>query len=227
MPPRMSINRGRPSRFRALLRRKTLPVQCKFLTLIAAAAALNKKRLLTSLIESARNRHIPPRKIAECLLQCYLFAGYPATIEGFIVFRRVFSDFTPKKRGTPDSRRLRVLGERVCRTIYKGQFETLLDNVRKLHPDLAEWMLLEGYGKVLGRRGLPLNVRELITVSLLASTGWERQLFSHIRGAIHAGASREEVQGSIEQLRSIIPKKRLQRARAVYKRAVSMGRVGS
>ena len=46
-----------------------------------------------------------------------------------------------------------------------------------------------GYGRVLGRRGLGVIARELITVSSLAALGWERQLVSHVLGARRVGAS--------------------------------------
>lgn len=210
------------SQVRNLFRRKSLSMRCRFLTLIASAAALRKQHLLSSLFGSARAYRIPRAKIVECLLQSYLFAGYPATIEALIVFRKFFPDFTPKKTTTPDSSRLRFLGERVCRIIYRGQYEKLLGNVRALHPELADWMLLEGYGKVLSRSALPLRVRELINVAILASGGWERQLFSHIRGAFHAGASGRQVREVINQLQSVVSENRLKRARAVFGRVLEI-----
>jgi 4-carboxymuconolactone decarboxylase len=65
--------------------------------------------------------------------------------------------------------------------------------VRTLHPDLAEWMVEHGYGRVLSRPGLPARERELVTVSALAALGWERQLVSHVLGAERIGATRAAV----------------------------------
>jgi 4-carboxymuconolactone decarboxylase len=61
-------------------------------------------------------------------------------------------------------------------------------------------MLVEGYGKVLGRPGLSLRRRELCIVAMLARQGRrvERQLYSHLRGALNAGASRAEVDEALE-----------------------------
>jgi 4-carboxymuconolactone decarboxylase len=53
---------------------------------------------------------------------------------------------------------------------------------------MEQWMVTEGYGKVLGRPGLDLGVRELCIVALLAVLGVPVQLYSHLRGALHAGA---------------------------------------
>lgn len=50
---------------------------------------------------------------------------------------------------------------------------------------MAEWLIIEGYGKVLGRKGLSLKERELCIVSILSAMKFEEQLYSHIIGAIN------------------------------------------
>jgi len=65
--------------------------------------------------------------------------------------------------------------------------------VRALHPDLETWMVEHGYGRVLARPGLGARERELITVAALAALGWERQLVSHVLGALRVGAAAAEV----------------------------------
>jgi 4-carboxymuconolactone decarboxylase len=59
---------------------------------------------------------------------------------------------------------------------------------------MERWMVVEGYGKVLGRPQLDLPTRELCIVALLAVLGMPRQLHSHLRGALNAGATLEEVE---------------------------------
>jgi 4-carboxymuconolactone decarboxylase len=49
------------------------------------------------------------------------------------------------------------------------------------------------FGEVWARPGLSLRDRELITVSVIAALGRERQLRLHLRGALNAGLSREEL----------------------------------
>lgn len=63
----------------------------------------------------------------------------------------------------------------------------------RYHPDLAEWILVDGYGKVLARPGLTLVERELIVVAVLAALRLPMQLESHERGALRVGASKREV----------------------------------
>ena len=65
--------------------------------------------------------------------------------------------------------------------------------MKSFHPDLAEWILADGYGKVLARPALSIRERELIVVAVLAAMKLPLQLESHIRGALRVGASKREV----------------------------------
>ena len=73
--------------------------------------------------------------------------------------------------------------------------EKLRDNVRALHPAVDAWMITEGYGRTLSRPGLDLMRRELCTVAQTAVLETERQLHSHLRGALNAGADPVQIEG--------------------------------
>ena len=49
------------------------------------------------------------------------------------------------------------------------------------------------FGEVWARPGLGLRDRELITISVIAALGRERQLRLHLRGALKAGLTRAEI----------------------------------
>jgi 4-carboxymuconolactone decarboxylase len=131
-------------------------------------------------------------KVEEVILQGYLFLGYPSALNAFGLWRAI----SRRKAGPalidpPGAWEER--GERICQVVYGGQYERLRVNVRAMHPDMERWMVVEGYGKVLGRPGLDLVTRELCIVALLAVLGAPRQLYSHLRGALNAGAAPEDV----------------------------------
>src|SRR5205809_29920 len=73
--------------------------------------------------------------------------------------------------------------------------ELLLQSLRGLHPALEDLVLVDAYGKVIGRPGLDLKRRELCTVAEIAVLGAADQLHSHLRGALNTGATRAEVEG--------------------------------
>lgn len=141
-------------------------------------------------------------QLQEAFLQMHLFVGYPAMIEALrILYENQKSDSSSagkeKERQDFDER-----GEAFCRTVYGDQYEALMKSMKSYHPDLPVWILRDGYGRVLAREGLSGRVRELISVLLLAYTGFSAQLRSHLRGAIHLGASKadlREVQNLIEE----------------------------
>ncbi len=149
-------------------------------------------------------------EVEEVILQSYLFLGYPVALNAFGLWRRLSADETPGETGpgagdAPRGREpgawegWRVRGEAVCRAVYGGQYEDLRENIRALHPDMERWMVVEGYGKVLGRPGLGLAVRELCISALLAVLRTPRQLYSHLRGALNTGATPEQVEAALAQ----------------------------
>jgi 4-carboxymuconolactone decarboxylase len=144
--------------------------------------------------------------VEEALLQSYLFLGYPAALRGLAVWRRVSG------RGAPAARRDEAEWERrgaaTCARVYGGQYDRLRENVAALHPDVERWMIVEGYGKVLSRPGLDLPARELCIVALLAPQDAAPQLYSHLRGALNAGASVADVEETLSLLASRLPRER-------------------
>jgi 4-carboxymuconolactone decarboxylase len=97
-------------------------------------------------------------------------------------------------------------------------YEPLRRNILELHPELDEWMIVEGYGKVLSRPGLDLARRELCIVSACAASGQERQLHSHLHGALNVGVAVPVVTDSIEALGSLLDDARLTTARLLWAR---------
>ncbi len=134
--------------------------------------------------------------VEEALLQSYLFLGYPLALNAIARWRELSGEAPPESED--DRHAWRERGERVCSTVYGGQYEDLRANIRRLHPDMERWMVEEGYGKVLGRPGLGLAHRELCIVALLAVLDAPRQLYSHLRGALNAGADEEQVGAALE-----------------------------
>ena len=88
-------------------------------------------------------------------------------------------------------------GEVTCEVVYGANYRRLRANVKDLHPALDAWMITEGYGRTMSRPGLDLMRRELCVVAQTAVLETPRQLHSHLRGALHAGASFQQVDGAL------------------------------
>jgi len=125
-----------------------------------------------------------------------LYAGYPAALESLRLLNQAWPGRARRSReGGPAGWRRRGLA--LSRRVYGPVHARLLAAVRSLHPDLAVWMVETGYGRVLARPGLGVRDRELITVAVLAGTGRERQLVSHLLGADRVGAPRAAIRRAL------------------------------
>jgi 4-carboxymuconolactone decarboxylase len=115
-------------------------------------------------------------------------------------------------------------GEQTCAIVYGDSYEMLRRNVRELHPALDAWMITDGYGKVLSRPALDLKRRELCIVAACAAAGQQRQLHSHLHGALNSGAPADEVRAALDALADIVPPTELARYRALLDRVVAARR---
>jgi 4-carboxymuconolactone decarboxylase len=156
--------------------------------------------------------------VEEVFVQSYLFLGFPAALNALALWRersgRAWEESGEESGG--EWARWRARGEVVCAQVYGGQYGRLRENVARLHPEMAEWMVTEGYGKVLGRPGLALEVRELCIAVLLAGLDAEPQLRSHLRGALLVGATPAEVGEALELAGEVLPPGRMAVAREVW-----------
>lgn len=176
------------------------------LPLIAAASALRRMEILRELIIRAKQRKISFMKIYETLLQNYLFVGYPSALLSLKLLKELYPNKRLTKAADMNLYHFRKRGEENCKKVYGNKYEKLIVNVKNFSPDMAEWLVLEGYGKVLGRKGLSLKERELCIVATLAVLKFEDQLYSHINGAFRVKASIEEIDCVINNLTLIADK---------------------
>lgn len=77
----------------------------------------------------------------------------------------------------------------------------LVENLKEVAPDMAEYVFEFAYGDIYSRPGLDLKSREIVTVAALTALGNATpQLKSHINGALNAGCTREEIIEIIMQM---------------------------
>lgn len=156
------------------------------LPLIAGAAVIRKEKFFLEILFLAKARRIPAGKIYEVLLQSYLFAGFPSALISLKNFSKVFPLFKAEKELLQYDT-LKERGEITCRKIYGEKYNKLINNVNSFSPDLAEYLVTEGYGKILSRSQLSLKERESAIISTLTVLKYEEQLYSHINGAYRLG----------------------------------------
>jgi Uncharacterized homolog of gamma-carboxymuconolactone decarboxylase subunit len=195
-----------------------LPDAVIHLVRVSAAIAALDEQSVRQVMEAAVSKS-ESALVEEVILQSYLFAGFPRALNAARIWRTFVpapSVATLADSGGLDEWRRR--GEQTCATVYGGAYERLRQNIRALHPLLDEWMVVDGYGKVLSRPGLDLATRELCIVAACAASGQQRQLHSHLRGALNAGVPAEAVEQSLNALADLIPADRLASYKILFAR---------
>src|SRR5881296_421261 len=186
---------------------------------VAAAVARGKAPELTARFAAARDARVPGLWIEELLLQSMLVVGYPLALVAFAAWRGVGGPAPIEGDGAEDLAHTdweswAARGAAVCREVYGRAYHKLLVNLRALHPALEDLVLVDAYGKVIGRPGLDLKRRELCTVAAVAVLGTApQQLHSHLRGALNTGATAAEVEGVLALVEPDLDPEHRERAR--------------
>ncbi len=134
----------------------------------------------------------------ELMLQSYLFFGYAQAIEAAKVFTKSVRERglkLPEFVDGDEPGEWRERGEILCAKIYRPNYHQLVSNMAQVSPELANWMVVEGYGKVLSRPGPSPLEREVASITFLTISGHPVQLYSHIRGAKNLGAEKSAILG--------------------------------
>jgi len=161
---------------------------------VAVAVATGDTAALKQRLLAARALPVPEPWVDELLLQSLLNVGYALGLQAFGVWREVSPSPAPAEGLSHDGwRDWGERGARVCGAVYGRTYHKLLLNLRALHPALEGLVLVDAYGKLIGRDGLDLKRRELCTLAEIAVLDTPRQLHAHLRGALNTGSTAEEV----------------------------------
>jgi len=187
--------------FEKIYSRDGLSIRKRLFCAISALTAQGDTLLLESHFRFTLEKKIKLSEICETLLQTYLFIGFSGAYKSFDLLARM----TGENKLPRDFRFNRTeadrvaAGEKLCEKVYGKNYNKLRKNISDLDPDFGSWMISEGYGNVLSRPFLDPCLRELITIAALVVMGQERQLRSHIEGALNLGCSFREVREVILQ----------------------------
>ena len=145
----------------------------------------------------AHQQEQPRADLEETLLQCVLFCGFPRVITAFEQLAKEWpTDMPPSGGNLPANDRTQAGSELFC-AIYGKNNEAVRAMLKSYHQELHDFVLEAAYGRILSRPHLEALKRELIAVGVLAAQGQKRQFAGHARGAMHLGATREQLRESL------------------------------
>lgn len=199
-----------------------LPADLAALVRLSAVIAAGSEPEIRIACQAALDADVPTPWVEESILQSYLMAGFPRALNAMREWRKVSGSPAPAHEEIPEPSlwRWRTQGEQTCEIVYGKFYQKLRENITHLHPSLDEWMIVEGYGKILSRPGLELRLREMCIVAACVAMGQDRQLHSHLHGALNAGAAAEEIAGVLGALEGVVPAAHLLRARLLFARVL-------
>jgi 4-carboxymuconolactone decarboxylase len=92
-------------------------------------------------------------------------------------------------------------GLKTLEAITGGTGRAIVEGMKDIAPDLADWIIAFSYGDVLSRQGLDLRTRQFATVAALTAMGTRMpQLRVHIEGALNVGCTPAEIVEVILQM---------------------------
>ena len=197
-----------------------IEVGLRHLVRIAGAIAGSPEGQVRSLMSEAVDE-VDPVSVEEIILQSYLFAGFPRALNAMRMWRVVSERPAPDtdaEAAAEDFDLWRRRGAETCAIVYGKSYARLRHNICELHPALDEWMIVDGYGKVLSRPAVDLRTRELCVVAACAVSGQQRQLHSHLHGALNSGSSVGEVAAVLDALGDLISRDDLARYRQLLQK---------
>src|SRR5215472_7269706 len=129
---------------------RELDAESRELVTLAVTIAVGNEASIRDAVASAAS-DVRPEWAEEAILQSYLFVGFPRALNAMRAWRKASERPAPRVDADPaaDPAAWRARGEQTCATVYGPMYERLRVNIRHLHPALDDWMIEEGYGRVL------------------------------------------------------------------------------
>lgn len=174
------------------------------LALYAASITLADPVSMTRALETARAIGASRSALYEIVLQSYLFLGFPRMLIAAEHLHELWPSDSVQTEPQPISPQESAdwfnAGNDLYGRVYGSKDRLLKQKVMSMAPEVFRWMLIEGYGKVLSRPGLALSRRELCIIAQLTMENREKQLHSHLRGALNVGVPKSLVIEVVEDL---------------------------
>lgn len=172
------------------------------LGLLAASAVVQVYPLTTRLIRELKDAGVTRRAVYEVLLQTYLHDGYATALESTATLEKIWPGSEEDKSLYESASWDEWLdrGKETYQLVYGAMADRVHEYIAGNSPELASWMIAEGYGKVLSRGGIDMQTREIGTVAVLVMKNRTRQLYSHLRGSIRVGVPISELDQLLQAL---------------------------
>ena len=187
--------------------RPGLDMERRCMITVAALTALGQMPLLRRNIERALNLGVIPDQIVEVIIQMTFLVGIPSVESAMKMTKDIFEEngieFTPTRAYNTD-RTVEELHQNGLRIYDEEMGEPPLypvDDPDSLENELQRFIEEYHWGAIHARPGLDSKTRALCSLSAMTVQGqYDRQIRRLIEGALHVGASPQEINEVFFQL---------------------------
>ena len=175
----------------------------RILCIMASTMAQYSKNEFKMYVDAALNVGVKPSDIREVVYQAVPYLGYSSVLCFIQIMNEVFANNdirTPlHDHATVTRENRREEGRKIMDEVFgKEYMDLMIAECPKGQEHIIEY--LEGYcfGDFYTRRGLTLQLRELMTFCFLASMGGcDSQMLAHAKGNKRVGTSKQEMVGAV------------------------------
>lgn len=175
----------------------------RILCILTSTMAQYSKNEFKMYVDAALNVGVKPSEIREVVYQAVPYLGYSSVLCFLQIMNEVFANNdirTPlHDHATVTRENRREEGKKIMEEVYgKEALENLINNCPKGQEHIIEY--LEGYcfGDFYTRRGLTLQIRELMAFCILASMGGcDNQMLIHAQACKRLNTTKQEMVGAV------------------------------
>jgi alkylhydroperoxidase/carboxymuconolactone decarboxylase family protein YurZ len=204
---------------------KVLNAKQESIVLIAAYTAKGEQTYLKEAINSGLSNGLSVNEIKEILVHLYAYCGFPRSIRGLQTFMQVLDERKTKgindkigndashinEEGSKYERGKKILG-----TLTKSPQPDTLTGYSAFAPVIDTFLKEHLFADIFERDVLTYAQRELVTVSVICAIGnAEPMLRSHLTICLNVGLTPNQLQQSIEIIKSTVGKKEAKSAQNV------------
>lgn len=175
----------------------------RILCIMASTMAQYSKNEFKMYVDAALNVGVKPSEIREVVYQAVPYLGFSSVLCFIQIMNEVFANNdirTPlHDHATITRENRREAGKKIMEEAFgKDYIQEMIDTCPKGQEHIIDY--LEGYcfGDFYTRRGLSLQIRELMTFCFLASMGGcDSQMRAHAKANRRVGTSKQEIVGAV------------------------------
>lgn len=175
----------------------------RILCILASTIAQYSKNEFRMYVDAALNVGVKPSAIREVVYQAVPYVGYSSVLCFLQIMNEVFANndirLPLNDHATVTRENRKEEGRKIMNQIFgEDEIEKMIAGTPEGQKHIVDYLESYCYGDFYTRRGLTLQIRELMTFCFLASMGGcDSQLLSHAKGNKNLGTSKTEMVAAV------------------------------